>query len=93
MNKHDPKKTFVIWSITRADIAASLNEANEDYNGEPKHDFKPFTEDDERLTNVICQEIADSLNDGVVCQLDDIPDKEHEVFEGVLESLIESKKV
>ena len=83
---------FTIVSVTRAEIAEALNNANEDFMGEPKFDIKKFTANDPRLTDERCKEIAESLADGAFSS-DEEYEWECETYNGILESLVEAKLV
>jgi hypothetical protein len=75
MNR-DPEQTFVVWTVTRKDIAESLNEAIE-RTGVKMKEFEP---DDERLTDEECQVFAEAIND-VFCEVDELVDKEAEYYD------------
>jgi len=64
---NDPKKVFVINAITREDIAELLNNALEAV-GVEATDVPGFAPADARLTDEVCQSIADRLSD---CQTDE----------------------
>jgi hypothetical protein len=59
--KLDPEQTFVIMEVSRKKIAETLNSIAdiEGWNA-PK-----FTPDDPRLTNEVCQEIANGTENGI----------------------------
>ncbi len=58
--KLDPNKVFTIMVTTRQAIAEELN-AHIDAFGK---EVEPFTPDDPRLTDELCQNIADNLYEG-----------------------------
>lgn len=61
---HDPKQLFTISTVSRKDIADLLNE-----NIDKKTDM--FTENDPRLTDKVCREIAGLIYDAE-CQVDEL---------------------
>ncbi len=58
--KLDPNKVFTIMVTTRATIAEDLNAHIDAFAKE----IKPFTPDDPRLTDEMCQNIAENLYEG-----------------------------
>ncbi len=79
--KLDPKKLFVVITISRESIAEMLNCALEDREDD---DFEHFEDDDKRLTDKVCQDIADTLYDAY-CNVDDMDTAEIEVYRSALD--------
>lgn len=78
--KLDPKKLFVIMTVSRATVAEMLNNALEDTEGEMDHVIH-FSEDDPRLTDKVCQDIADTLYDALTnCDDDRTAQAEYNVY-------------
>lgn len=53
----DPQQKFVAITFTRSEIAKELNE----HIVNDSHDIEPFTEDDDRLTDELCEELASAM--------------------------------
>lgn len=70
--KLDPSQVFVVQSMTRSDIADTINGVVENEGW----DVPEFTADDPRLTDAVCQSIADGTNEAY-CDADDIVDAEY----------------
>jgi hypothetical protein len=81
--KLDAKKLFVIMTVSRESIAEMLNCALEDTDGSMDH-VNHFSEDDPRLTDEVCQDIANTLYDAM-CNVDENDRAEHEVYSSALE--------
>lgn len=58
----NPNKLFVTNTLSRAQIAQTLNEARDPSGSRELH----LAEDDDRLTDEICQEIADWYGDNQI---------------------------
>lgn len=56
---NDPSKLFAVVTVSRMSIADQLNSAITEL--EDPAAIAPFTDDDSRLTDEVCQAIADSL--------------------------------
>lgn len=56
----DPKAKFTVTYITREGIAEDLNDY---YQAHTETEETPIASDDDRLTDEICQEVADKLNE------------------------------
>jgi hypothetical protein len=69
----NPEQVFVVQSVTRSEIADTINGViqNEGWK------IPEFTPDDDRLTDEVCQSIADGTNEAI-CEVDDVVDKEYE---------------
>lgn len=76
--KLDPSKRFVIQTVSREDIADMLNEAIE---ASGTSSVAEFADDDARLTDEVCQDIANSLYDA--SEVDDAV--EQDVYASALE--------
>lgn len=75
--KLDPHKLFTVMTVDRATIADSLNMAIQ-INGS---EVPEFEQDDPRLTDKVCQGIANSLYDAYTNAADDAMDEaEHEMY-------------
>jgi hypothetical protein len=80
---NNPEQTFVVWSLSREEISVMLNEAIDRTNSK----VKPFTQDDERLTDEVCEGIVSALWDVTVCDIDEVVDKEAEYFDAYIEEM------
>lgn len=81
--KLDPKKLFVIMTVDRETIAEMLNAALENTDGSMDH-VNHFSEDDPRLTDEVCQDIANSLYDAIG-NVDENDYAERDVYASALE--------
>lgn len=75
-SKFDPEQEFVVWTITRKDIASQLNEAIE----RTGCNVQEFADNDVRLSKHFCEGIASAIND-VFCGVDELVDKEAEYYD------------
>lgn len=82
MERLNPDHRFVVYAVTRKEIARRLNDAIE--RSPTGGGMKKFTPDDLRLTDDVCTEIAGSLN-GVVFDCQELVNMEVAVFEAALE--------
>lgn len=71
--KLDPEQVFIIQTVTREAVADTLNGVIQSEGW----DVPEFTPDDPRLTDDVCQAIADGTNEAY-CEVDEVVDKEYE---------------
>jgi len=82
--KHDPKQLFTIMTVDRETIADMLNSAAEVTGKELEEEFTPT---DPRLTDKVCQDIADTLYDAYTNNADEELDAaEKDVYIDYLEN-------
>lgn len=78
VKKLDPKKLFVVMTVSRETIADNLNMALQ---VDGREDVSEFSASDPRLTDKVCQDFADSLYDAYTNAADDQMDEaEHEMY-------------
>lgn len=84
--KHDPKKLFTVITVSRSDIASQLNAAI----AMTGTDIAEFEDNDPRLTDKVCQDLADKLYDAYCNGADDAMDEaEHVMYVDSLEQFEE----
>lgn len=81
----DPKQSFVVQSMTREDIANTINDIlSGGIDDHPSLEgVKEFTADDPRLTDEVCQRFADGTNDAI-CEEDGVVDREYEIHTDIV---------
>jgi hypothetical protein len=83
---NNPNQKFVVITVDRSTIAECLNNAIEASASE----IPPFTADDGRLTDELCQSIADSLYDSYVDVADEgMADAENYVYLSALDEFVD----
>lgn len=83
---HNPHQQFVTGTISRAHIADSLNDilSNTDHFSS----IEPFEDDDDRLTDEVCQMIADQLFDLTAATSDMNQEDEREIYAQALDEFL-----
>jgi hypothetical protein len=80
---HNPHQLFVVATVSRAMIAENLNDVI--VSSEMYSNIEPFEDDDERLTDEVCQTIADQLYDLAAATSDMNEEDEREIYAQSLE--------
>jgi hypothetical protein len=83
MSMHNPHQLFVVATVSRAMIAENLNDVI--VSSEMYSNIEPFEDDDERLTDEVCQTIADQLYDLAAATSDMNEEDEREIYAQSLE--------
>lgn len=74
-------QVFIIQSVTRKEIAETLNELIE----QEDSDVEPFAEDDARLTDEVCEAVAGASMEAN-STVDEVYEKESEFIKNVFET-------
>ena len=79
MEKLDPKQVFIVRSWSREEIAHELNEIIAAKVGELEGTkIKAFDADDPRLTDEVCEEFCDAIEDAIA-EEDGVVDRQYEL--------------
>jgi hypothetical protein len=86
VKKLNPDQVFVIQSVTRAEVADTMNGVIQNQAWK----IPEFTPDDPRLTDEVCEAIAGGSFEAI-CETDDVVDKEYEYHLEVVREFLDAK--